>query len=48
MTRVAAEELHKMNYAVSECNFIYYPQVNGYLFVLSIMYLYTGVALSNA
>jgi len=29
MTKVAAEELHKMNYAVSECNVIYYPQVIG-------------------
>ena len=27
MTKVAAEELHKMNYMVSECNVIYYPQV---------------------
>lgn len=30
MTQVAAEELQKMNYLVSECNVIYYPQVRIY------------------
>ncbi len=28
MTKVAAEELQKMAYQVSECNVIYYPQVS--------------------
>ena len=27
MTKVAAEELQRMNYLVAECNVIYYPQV---------------------
>lgn len=32
MTKVAEEELQRMNYLVSECNVIYYPQV-GWLLV---------------
>ena len=27
MTKVAEEELQRMNYLVAECNVIYYPQV---------------------